>query len=305
MYVIAEIGSNFNSIEDCLLSIELAKKAGADAVKFQHFTEREMYGKGTGETTPEAWLHGLHRFAKQVDIDFSCSFFSPDKLKKHIGLLDFIKIASSNMMDNRLLDVAKASGIKTLVSTGGHELFEVQRVYEYFPAASFLYCESAYPSNVNNYRKMKDFFFEGVSDHSLEVYPEYPHCKYAEKHVNLVDLADKPDAGHALNFYQFKRYCEHVKGYSQYKPLLSIEEVDMRAKYNVRLVATKDIGLGCQITWENIGVYRGTLDAQKYISPMDSDKVVGTMAIKEIKAWSAIGIGDFQATQSKTESVHT
>ena len=288
-----------------MLQVELAKKAGADAVKFQHFTLREMYGHGDGEVTPESWLIDLHRYSKQIGIDFSCTFFSPEKLLKHLGLLDFIKIASSNMMDKRLLDIAKASGKKTLISTGGHELHEVQRVFDYFADASFMYCESAYPSHVNNYKKMKDFYFDGISDHSLEVYPEYPHCRYVEKHVNFLDLNDKPDAGHALGFFQFTRFCKHVRGDDKYHPLLSVEEVDMRTKYNVRLVAKKDIGTGCKLTWDNVGVYRGTRDAQNYITALDADKVIGKVAKKHIKAWDSIGYSDFQTAQSEAEQVHT
>ena len=303
MYIIAEIGSNYNSIDDCLLQIELAKKCGADAVKFQHFTYKEMYGQGKGEMTPGVWLYSLYRHAKQNQLGFSCTFFSPGKLEQYLHMLDFIKIASSNMMDTRLLDIAKASGKKTLISTGGHELYEVNRVYEYFPAAAFMYCESVYPSHVNNYKKMKDFFFEGVSDHSKEVYPEYPNCKYVEKHVNLLDLRDKPDSNHALGFYEFSKFCKHVKGNDNYHPLLSIEEADMRALYNVRLVAKKDIGEGCVLDWENVGIYRGVKPSQNYISPMDADKVIGKVAVKEIKAWSAIGNSDFQAAQLEAESV--
>jgi N-acetylneuraminate synthase len=259
MYVIAEIGSNYNSIEDCVLSIELAKKAGADAVKFQHFTEKELYGYGDRVVTPESWLYGLHKVAKQISMDFSCTFFEPNKLDKYLDILDFIKIASSNMMDTRLLDIAKGSAAKTFISTGGHELYEVQKVFDYFPGASFMYCESVYPSHVNDYSKMTQFYFEGISDHSLSVFPSYPtSTRYAEKHVNFLDLRDKPDSPHSLNFHEFEKYCRHVKNQCKYKPLLSPEELDMRLKYNVRLTAKEFIPEGHKLTWYNVGIFRGS-----------------------------------------------
>jgi sialic acid synthase SpsE len=305
MYIIAEIGSNYNSIGDCILSIDLAKKAGADAVKFQHYTASEMWGYGKKTVTPETWLHILYKESKKVGIDFSCTFFSPEKLNQYIELLDFIKIASSNMMDTRLLDIARKSGKKTLVSTGGHELFEVNRVYQYFPEASFLYCESVYPSRVNNYAKMSHFYFDGVSDHSVEVFPEYPECKYVEKHVNLSSAIATDDARHSLDFREFERFCKALRNRNidykrhdlfQYN-LLSMEELDMRLYHNVRLVSKTDIFEGECFSWENIGVYRGISPKQDYINPMDCEIVINKKANKFIKSWSPIGTTDIQATQ--------
>lgn len=295
MYIIAEIGSNYNSLKDCIKSIEIAKICGADAVKFQHYTATEMWGSGLKEVTPLAWLPALSAAAKCNNIEFSCTFFSPEKLAQYDEMLNFVKIASSNMMDIRLLRLAKSLGKRTIISTGGHKYHEVSRVHDFFPEAEFLYCESVYPSHINNYDKCR-FGITGVSDHSLDTYPNFPpRVKTVEKHVNLCGAKGTDDEGHALSATLFKRYCDHLKK-GGIPDLLSPEEEDMRLLHNVRLTATQDIAKGQEFTWRNVDVKRGIKKTAKYISPMDYKTVIGMEASRDIQAWRAIEPGDIQAT---------
>jgi N-acetylneuraminate synthase/N,N'-diacetyllegionaminate synthase len=285
-------------------SIELAKECGADAVKFQHFTAKEMWGDGKQTMTPETWLHPLKKCAEENNIEFSCTFFDPLKLSNYLDILDFIKIASSNMMDIRLLEIAKSAPQEVLVSTGGHHLSEVQRVFSYMPAAQFLYCESVYPSYVNNKRKLQNVYFAGVSDHSLDVYPDFDGYDYVEKHVNLVDTKGTPDAGHALNAEQFVKYCTHLK-YDTSPSLLSDEELDMRLLHNVRMVAKRDIPAGDRFTWNNLDVKRGIKKCENYINPMDSGLILGKTATRAIRKWEPIASTDVHTPQRKAEYLHT
>jgi len=203
-----------------------------------------------------------------------------------------------------LLDVAKRSEKLTLISTGGHHLFEVERVFNHFPQAKYLYCESAYPSKVNNLRKLNNVYFSGISDHSLDIYPSYVGCDYVEKHVNLVGSVGTPDADHALNREEFERFCEHLRA-GEHPPLLSEEEYDMRTLHNVRFVAKRAIKKGERFTWSNLEIRRGVTPCENYINPMDADKVIGKAAVHHMEAWEPIGTGSIQTSQRKAEHLHS
>ena len=61
-YIIAEIGSNFNqSFQTAIKLIDAAKKAGANAAKFQLFDAEELYNKSHPlfkPLTSSAWNSG-------------------------------------------------------------------------------------------------------------------------------------------------------------------------------------------------------------------------------------------------------
>ena len=78
MKIIAEVGSNFSSEKDLIDSVEIAKSCGATAVKFQLFSECDLYGKGseTYNFNPKT-LPQLKQKCLENDIELMCSAFSP------------------------------------------------------------------------------------------------------------------------------------------------------------------------------------------------------------------------------------
>ena len=79
-FIIAEIGSNWLTIDDCFFSIKQAKYAGADAVKFQVFDHESLYGshKNMAHVLPVMWLPALAARCNEIGIEFMCSAFSPE-----------------------------------------------------------------------------------------------------------------------------------------------------------------------------------------------------------------------------------
>lgn len=303
MKVIAEVGSNVKTIEDCIHSIEHAKIAGADAVKFQCFTSEEMYGiSGQGETFIQlADLQYLKTVSERCEIEFMCTMFSPYSLQRALPLLNTIKIASSDMEYLDLIDVAMASGKDIYLSTGGHTAKEIARIVDYIgfnnPKLTLFYCESEYPTYRTDLRKLSlepflAFEKVGLSDHSKEVYStiseanDYGICA-VEKHVNFCGYKDTPDAPHSLSFEDFKLYCAAARG-NRPKDFLSPGEQPMRLRHNRRLVVTAPIAKGDIFQYhghfeypKNFGVYRSLVDNLDGMNPIFYDKVNQTVADRD------------------------
>jgi len=303
-YVIAEIGSCFDSKEDCLEAIYFAKAAGADAIKFQCFDEFSLYGMAkegfTAKGISEFWLHDLSVHARDVGIDFGVTFFEPEQLLRHEKKLDYIKIASSDLEYAALVKVASRITLATekplYISTGGHTLREVAAVAAYVKA-TFLYCESAYPASTIDLKRVRDLELTikervGLSDHTKgvgetccanDIY-EFP---VIEKHVNFFGYTDKPDSPHSCTSAEFAYLCENVKERVR-GPLITKDEMDMRRYHNRRVVAIRDIEEGEEFDLSNIGFYRGQDGVENYCNSMEM--VYGKTALKSFTRGQTITI---------------
>ncbi len=132
VYIIAEIGINHEgSLYNAKKLIRAAKRAGADAVKFQVFEPETLARDGLNKTKQQQrytknnlsltkmWkkmylsfrqLKKLEKISKKLKIDFICSVFDEKSLKKVKKLnLKFIKIASSEINNHYLLNLIKKS----------------------------------------------------------------------------------------------------------------------------------------------------------------------------------------------------
>lgn len=201
VYLIAEIGVNHNG--DLALAREMvlaAKRAGADAVKFQTFTAASLVTPGTPKvryqtntTTPdESHFEMIRRLelgpeahrelfalCAQQGIDFLSTPYDVDSARflSELGVGMF-KTASADLVDLPLQQYIAATGKPAIVATGMAGLGEVEAVVNLFEAAGnahlvLLHCVSNYPcSDASlNLRAMKTLAQAfgvpvGFSDHS-------------------------------------------------------------------------------------------------------------------------------------------
>lgn len=306
MKTIAEIGSNLRVIHDVYAAITIAKSSGADIIKFQSFTDKEMFGAdhGGNQIFKDEWLKPAFDKAESVGIEFCCTFFSPEKLENYLPLLNTIKIASSDMLYTDILDVAKASGKKILLSTGGHSSIDVKRAVQYLKGTDLvlLYCEAVYPARCTDMRKLnilKEIHpVVGFSDHSLEIYTnpllaKEMGCEYLEKHANFSTYRNTPDAGHSLNPREFKLMVDAIKGVDKEILLKSYEEREMTTRHIRRLIATRPIARGSKFKYkENYGQYRSITDDTNGYPGYAWKGVNGRIAKRDISAGESIGPGE-------------
>jgi N-acetylneuraminate synthase len=202
-YIVAEIGSNHNGDMDlCLRLIDAAAEAGADAVKFQSWSEssliaREEYEANPSYTDTKKHFGSLREMvrayqltpeqhvvasdhARKRGIAFASSAFAPSEVDLLAGLdVPFIKIASMDINNLPLLAYAARAAKPLVISVGMATLGEVERALDTVRAEGnedivLLHCVSIYPAppstvHLRNLETLRNAFDVpvGFSDHTL------------------------------------------------------------------------------------------------------------------------------------------
>ncbi len=313
-FIIAEVGSNWATFEDCKTSIAMAKNCGADAVKFQAFSCQALYGferrhsmdyEGLAGVLPIEWLPKLKEKADACGIEFMCTAFSPELIEAVDPFVNIHKNASAELTHVRMLQTYSRIGKPVILSTGGHWEYDVRRALEVLGSTPtiLMYCVAAYPARLveldtigwmrSLYRKLI-----GFSDHTTDVLVipraaivEHSAC-VIEKHVNFAGV-QSPDSPHSLDTGEFMAMVKNIRG--TYTPVNGpgAEENAMTLKHNRRLKATRDVK--CGEAWQegiNFGIYRSLEDDCYALSPWAVDVVNGRKAKRDVKAGAGVGSGD-------------
>jgi sialic acid synthase SpsE len=241
-YIIAEIGSNFHILTDCLAGIRLATDVGADAVKFQLYSHQELYGCPgpvlPGEM-PRDWLPELAAFADRYGIDLLCSAFSLDGLDYVNTFVKAHKVASCEAVWPEFVAKAMSYGKTVLCSTGALDLLGQYDGSEMIP----LICDARYPSpGVDLYDACRVMGWNvqglwGISDHTMD-YEGGPWLAtqqgavVVEKHFNPLGFETTPDAGHSLSLDQFRHMVSRIRG-AKYSRTLPVDIVEYHRRREV------------------------------------------------------------------------
>jgi N-acetylneuraminate synthase len=236
-YVIAELSGNHNGeIARAIRLIDVAKEAGANAVKLQTYTAdtitidhdgpgfviagglwdgRRLYELYNEAQTPWDWHPALFAHAAKVGITCFSSPFDPTA----VDLLERLqapayKIASFEIVDTPLIRYAANTGKPLIISTGMASADEIRDAMSAAREAgsggvALLHCVSGYPTPAEeaNLARIpalaKNFDVPiGLSDHTLGI--EAPITSVAlgaaiiEKHITLARADGGPDAAFSL-----------------------------------------------------------------------------------------------------------
>jgi len=220
IFIIAEIGINHNgSAEIAKQLIDVARDAGADAVKFQKRTIDLVYKKEMLDsprqspwgTTQRAQKEGLEFGKKEYnEIDAYCKekgiewFASAWDLESKKFLRQYNckynKIASAMIVYEDLLKKVASEKKHTFISTGMTEVKQIDRAVEIFKNAScpfeLMHCVSTYPmddvdANLNRIKTLRDHYKcnVGYSGHEVGLAVSYAAAALGitslERHITL------------------------------------------------------------------------------------------------------------------------
>ena len=318
-FIIAEAGVNHNGkIKNAFKLVSEAKKAGADAVKFQAYIADELclpntslcnYQKKTNFKSQYDLLKKyelkqddiikLSKFAFKKKIKFLLSYFDIKSLSLIRRIkTDYIKIPSGEI--NNFLLLSKISELKknVILSTGMSSYKEIKKAIDLLKSKglsrnkiSILYCVSSYPTKLEDFYipeiqnfKKKFNLNVGFSDHSEGVEAAMISValgsKIVEKHLTLNKKDSGPDH---MSSIEPKEFNYMVRSIRNVEKMLSPnkKKSDIQNKKFVRksIVASREIKKGEIFNEYNITTKRPNLG-------MNNKKITNILGKKSKKKYS-------------------
>lgn len=249
-YIIAEMSANHNGdINNAFKIIEVAKSAGADAIKLQTYRPdtitldydsedfqihgglwdgKTLYQLYSEAYMPWDWHKPLFDYAHKLGITIFSSPFD----NTAIDLLEDLnapayKIASFEAVDLPLIKYAASTGKPMIISTGMANAEEIQEAIEAAHEGgckelAILHCVSGYPAPAADYnlRTIPDMIqrfglVTGLSDHTIDNTTALTSialgASIIEKHVTLDRKGGGPDDSFSLEPQELEALCRDTK----------------------------------------------------------------------------------------------
>jgi len=317
--IVAEISASHNeSLDKALKLIDAAKKAGADAVKFQTFDPeliavsgyvikqgpwkgyelQDLYRKAH---TPKEWHRDLFDYAEEQGITaFSTPFHQSD-----VSFLETIdcpiyKISSFDIINIPLIEYVCSTGKPVIMSTGMATLDEITAAVTASNECqdlTLLHCISSYPADefyIDTMTDMQEYFVckVGISDHTKSniaaIAATALGADVIEKHICLDH--EGLDGGFALLPDEFKSMCDAVRATEAIKGVKYGPKPSEVDSYMLRpsLHYSKDLPHRSIIEEHHLSLSRPNDGAP----PFYSHQIIGQKLTKSVKKGENVNLND-------------
>tara|TARA_R110001592_G_scaffold161118_2_gene393611 strand:- start:460 stop:1476 length:1017 start_codon:yes stop_codon:yes gene_type:complete len=317
-FVIAEAGANHNrNFNQAISLIDIAKKSGADACKFQTYSSETLYSKNTPDFAgyqninkliknielPREWQKDLKQYCDETGIEFMSTPFDEKAVDELVNLgVKRLKIAGFESTDFRFIDMVASSKLPLVISLGiGFKMNYLGKIIEiankYGNELSFMYCNNAYPTPIEDagigiVRQLsQDTRYKwGLSDHTESSFTPalavIAGATIIEKHFTLSKNLPGPDHPFALEPNELKQMIDNIRFAELSIQKQSSDEIspsEQTFTKAMRSVVTKmDLKKGDILTKDNITTKRPFL--KNSIPAMDFENVIGYPIDKDISA---------------------
>lgn len=317
-FIIAEIGNNHNgSLDRAIHMIDLSKKIGVNAVKFQMRDMKSLYRNLKNNKLREdlgteyvldllkkydldfASHLKIRKYCKEINIEYICSpwdIYSLNKLDKF--KLDKIKIASADLTNIPLLTEVIKRKKEIIVSTGMSTENEILKIIKLLKKNksnfTVLHCNSTYPAppidiNLKYIERLKKFHSKiGYSGHergtSISLAAVALGATMIERHFTLDRNLEGPDHAASLEFKEFEYLVESIKELelalgSNAKRILSQGEMINRENLAKSIIAKKDIKNNEYFSLSNTEIK----SPGRGLSPLYLNDLIGIKSKRDIK----------------------
>ena len=319
--VIAEAGVNHNgSILKAKKLIDIAKKSGADYVKFQLFNPSKLVIPKTrmakyqsanvkknisqhemlkNLTLSHKEILTIHKYCIKKKIKFLATAFDVENLKFLLNLgMDFIKIPSGEITNGELLEFIKKRKEKIILSTGASNLKDVRTAIKYLNKKNknliLLHCSSLYPARLNelnlkvisSYKNLFNYKV-GYSDHSLSLITPLISVTLSaaviEKHFTIDRNLNGPDHKASLTGVELKKMIQKIRDTET--ALGSNKKIVTKSEKENQKVIRRSIYASHSIKKGDIFSSKNLicLRPDTGISAINWKKIIGSRAIKNFK----------------------
>lgn len=317
-FVIAELGYNFNTLNEALRSVDAAAAAGVDAIKLQTFRADTIVTRSVDFPAEAGGVNQWDEFCRyEIDeathraifahardrglIPFSTPSHPDDvDLLERVGVAIY-KVGSDDLTNLPFLRYVAATGKPVIFSSGMATLGEVDEAIRVMHEAGnrqlvLLQCVSNYPvkdPSLLNLRVIETYrrafpVLVGYSDHSMTLTAAVAAVALGavvvERHFALDKTLPVPDAFFSADPAEMAALVAAVRethamlGAGHKAPVVT--ERAMRAETRKSVVARRRIPKGTVITSVDLIIKRpGT-----GIPPRDVERVIGRTAARDIEA---------------------